>query len=97
LPREIQFIAEWRVRNTPLPGSDLRTFLLKVFDHVGHTLKTVDSADSILCSFKPEQVTNGGVSLNEPQNNSLLGKFSIENAPESENQSKGKCQGRLHE
>jgi hypothetical protein len=48
-----------------------------VFDDVGHSCKTVYSTNPILCSFNAKQVANGGMGLNEPQNYSALGKFSI--------------------
>jgi hypothetical protein len=54
-----------------------RGILLKVLDDVSHCRKPVNAANPILSSFNTKQVTDGSMSLDEPQNDPVLGKLSL--------------------
>ena len=56
----------------------LSALLLKVLDDVIQCRKAVDATNSILCSFNAQQVANGGMGLDETQDHSALGNFSVE-------------------
>jgi hypothetical protein len=51
--------------------------LLKVLDGISHCRKPVNATNPILSSFNAKQVTDGSMGLDEAQNDSALGKFSM--------------------
>ena len=56
----------------------LPALLLKVLDDVIDCRKAVDATNPILCSFNAKQVADRGVGLDETQDHSALGNFSVE-------------------
>ena len=60
-----------------MKNTNSRGALLKVLDGISHCRKPVNATNPILSSFNAKQVTDGSMSLNQTQNYSALGEFSL--------------------